>query len=83
MMVSARGHVRTLASASPPMTPHDLKRAALFDLLEHELDWAPVTRTLSSAVSAADPRLLPGEELRRLPPLPIAPPRHSHQPRSS
>lgn len=71
-----------MAAVPARLAPHDKRRDDLFDLLE-ELDWAPVQRTLASAVAAADPALLPGEALFTPPPLPIAPPRHSHEPRTS
>ena len=58
-------------------------RHALFDRLEHELDWSGVDETLHHAVSTASPSLLPGDTEYSSPPLPIAPKRFAHQRKSS
>lgn len=59
------------------------KRNALFDLLDQELNWAPVMHSLQCAVHSSDPSLLPGDESYIAPALPAEPPRYSHRPRTT
>lgn len=65
------------------MMTSSLARNALFDLLEHELHWAPVLRTLHRAVDHSNPHLLPGDDTYEPPILPPEPPKFMHEKRTT